>query len=91
MLQAEQQVVEIMLRAQSVHYPPTWQLPDDQTDNTQLYDVPLTSAEVSSLVQDVEAGGNKVLKVCHICCSIYHQLSLHRHSHVLKDTCSNMD
>lgn len=66
MLQAEQQVVDIMLRAQSVQYPPAWQLPDDQTDNLQLYDVPLTSAEVSSLVRDAEAGGSKVLKVCRL-------------------------
>ena len=55
-----------MLRAQSVQYPATWQLPDDQTDNLQLYDVPLTSDEVSGLIRDAEAGGSKVLKVCHV-------------------------
>ena len=62
-LQAEQHVIELMLRSQNVHYPAVWEGVEEQRSNLQLYDVPLQSEEVISLVQEAENSGCKVLKV----------------------------
>ena len=62
-LQAEQHVIDLMLRSQNVHYPAVWEGVEEQSSNLRLYDVPLQSNEVISLVQEAENSGCKVLKV----------------------------
>ena len=63
--QAEQQIVDILLRAQEVQYPTAWQDVESQAQNTQLYNVDLASSEVAELVAQVQSSGyHKILKVC---------------------------
>jgi hypothetical protein len=62
-LQAEQHVIDLMLRSQNVHYPAVWEGVEEQSSNLRLYDVPLQSNEVISLVQEAENSDCKVLKV----------------------------
>ncbi len=62
-LQAEQHVIDLMLRSQNVHYPAVWEGVEEQSSNLRLCDVPLQSNEVISLVQEAENSGCKVLKV----------------------------
>lgn len=62
-LQAEQHVIDLMLRSQNVHYPAVWEGVEEQSSNLRLCDVPLQSNEVISLVQEAENSDCKVLKV----------------------------
>jgi len=65
-LLAEQHVIEmlmLMLMSQNVHYPAVWEGVEEQSSNLRLYDVPLQSNEVISLVQEAENSDCKVLKV----------------------------
>ena len=70
--QAEQQIVDILLRAQEVQYPSAWQDVESQSQNTQLYNVDLASSEVAELMAQVQSSGyHKVLKVCCIILPMY--------------------